>query len=80
LHELVRDFDLVTGDGNSIVYYRRTAVALIDAILRATQLPAETKRLLAERNSTLDFSWASTAKALDRLYSRLAAFSSRLAA
>jgi len=49
-------------------------------ILRAAQLPAETKSLLVERNRALDFSWTSTAKALDRLYSRLAAGSSRLAA
>jgi glycogen synthase len=80
LHELVKDFDPVTDQGNSLVYYRRSAVALIDAILRAAQLSAETKCLLAERNRALDFSWASTAKSLDRLYSRLAAGSSRLAA
>jgi starch synthase len=80
LHELVRDFDPVTGEGNGLVYYRRSAVALIDVILRAAQLPAETKSLLVERNRALDFSWTSTAKALDRLYSRLATGSSRLAA
>jgi len=80
LHELVRDFDPVTGEGNGLVYYRRSAVALIDVILRAAQLPAETKSLLVERNRSLDFSWTSTAKALDRLYSRLATGSSRLAA
>jgi starch synthase len=80
LHELVRDFDPVTGEGNGLVYYRRSAVALIDVILRAAQLPAEMKSLLVERNRALDFSWTSTAKALDRLYSRLAAGSSRLAA
>ena len=80
LHELVRDFDPVTGEGNGLVYYRRSAVALIDVILRAAQIPAETKSLLVERNRALDFSWTSTAKALDRLYSRLATGSSRLAA
>jgi starch synthase len=80
LHELVRDFDPVTGEGNGLVYYRRSAVALIDVILRAAQLPAETKSLLVERNRAWDCSWKSTAKALDRLYSRLATGSSRLAA
>jgi len=80
LHELVRDFDPVTGEGNGLVYYRRSAVALIDAILRAVQLPAGAQSLLAERNRAMDFSWTSTAKALDRLYSRLATGSSRLAA
>jgi len=80
LHELVRDFDPVTGEGNGLVYYRRSAVALIDVILRAAQLPAETKSLLVERNRAWDCSWKSTAKALDRLYSRLASGSSRLAA
>lgn len=80
LHELVRDFDPVTGEGNGLVYYRRSAVALIDVILRAAQLPAETKSLLLERNRAWDCSWKSTAKALDWLYSRLATGSSRLAA
>lgn len=80
LHELVRDFDPVTGEGNGIVYHRRSAVALLDAIVRAAQLPVETKSLLAERNSHLDFSWTSTAKALARLYARLVAGSNRLAA
>ncbi len=80
LHELVRDFDPVTGEGNGLVYYRHSAMALLDAILRATQLPPETKCLLVERNRALDFSWTSTAKALDRLYSRLGTGSSRLAA
>ncbi len=80
LHELVRDFDPVTGEGNGLVYYRRSGVALIDVILRAAQLPAETKSLLVERNRAWDCSWKSTAKALDRLYSRLATGSSRIAA
>jgi len=80
LHELVRDFDPVTGEGNGLVYYRRSVPALIDAILRAVQLPAGAQSLLAERNRALDFSWTSTAKALDRLYSRLATGSCRLAA
>jgi glycogen synthase len=80
LHELVRDFDPMTGEGNGLVYYRRSAVALIDVILRAAQLPAGTQSLLAERNRAMDFSWASTAKALDRLYARLPGRSNRLAA
>jgi glycogen synthase len=80
LHELVRDFDPVTGEGNGLVYYRRSVSALIDAILRAAQLPAGTQSLLAERNRAIDFSWASTAKALDRLYARLSGRSNRLAA
>jgi glycogen synthase len=80
LHELVRDFDPMTGEGNGLVYYRRSALALIDVILRAAQLPAETQSLLVERNRAWDCSWKSTAKALDRLYSRLATGSSRIAA
>jgi len=80
LHELVRDFDPVTGEGNGLVYYRRSVPALIDAILRAAQLPVGTQSLLAERNRAMDFSWASTAKALDRLYARLPGRSNRLAA
>lgn len=80
LHELMRDFDPVTGLGNGLVYYRHTASALLDAILRAVQLRAETRSLLAERNRSLDFSWASTVRALDRLHARLAGGSSRLAA
>jgi glycosyltransferase involved in cell wall biosynthesis len=54
--------------------------ALIDAILRAGELPPATKSLLVERNRALDFSWASTAKDLDRLYSRLPGRAGRLAA
>ena len=80
LHELVRDFDPVTGEGNGVVFYRHSVEALIDAMLRAAQLPAATKSLLEERNRARDFSWASTAKALDRLYSRLPGRSNRLAA
>ena len=52
----------------------------MDAILRALQLPAGTQSLLAERNRAMDFSWASTAKVLDRLYARLPGRSNRLAA
>jgi hypothetical protein len=53
---------------------------LIDALLRAGELSPATKSLLMERNRALDFSWASTAKALDRLYSRLPGRTGRLAA
>lgn len=80
LQELVRDFDPVTGQGNGLVYYRHSVEALIDAILRAGELPPATKSLLVERNRARDFSWASTAKALDRLYSRLPGRAGRLAA
>jgi starch synthase len=80
LHELVRDFDPVTGRGNGLVYYRHSAAALLDSILRAVQLPAETRALLAERNRSIDFSWASTVRALDRLHTRLPGGSARLAA
>ena len=80
LHELVRDFDPVSGQGNGLVCHRRSSEALLDAILRAVQLPAATRSQLEERNRARDFSWASTAKALDRLYSRLPGRSNRLAA
>jgi starch synthase len=80
LHELVRDFDPVTGQGNGLVYYRHTAAALLDTILRAVQLPVETRALLAERNRARDFSWDSTIRALDRLHTRLLGGSVRLAA
>ena len=80
LHELVRDYDPVTGEGNGLVHYRHTPAALLDTILRAVQLPAETRALLAERNRALDFSWASTVRDLDRLYTRLRSGSARIAA
>ena len=80
LHELVRDYDPVTGEGNGLVHYRHTPAALLDTILRAVQLPAETRALLAERNRALDFSWASTVRDLDRLYIRLRSGSARIAA
>ena len=75
-----KDVYVAVGQGNGLVYYRHSVEALIDAILRAGELPPATKTLLVERNRARDFSWASTAKALDRLYSRLPGRAGRLAA
>lgn len=80
LHELARDHDPVSGQGNALVYHRPTCGALLDAILRAVQLPAGAKAMLEERNRARDFSWASSVQALDRIYSRLIGGSGRLAA
>jgi starch synthase len=80
LHELVRDHDPVTGLGNGLVFYRHSTAALLDAILRAIQLPEAVRRDLSECNRGMDFSWNTAARALDRLYARLTGRTDRIAA
>jgi glycogen synthase len=66
--------------GNGLVFYRHSTAALLDAILRAIQLPEAVRLELSGRNRSTDFSWNASARALDRLYSRLTGHTDRLAA
>lgn len=75
LHQLVQDFDPVTGAGNGFVFYKNTVEALIDTIGRAARSPDLPR--MVETARAADFSWTSSANRHLVLYNRLLTASGR---
>jgi starch synthase len=72
LHELLRDHDASTGDGNALIHHTATTAGLVDAFRRAAQLDATTLEVLSRRVAATDFSWKRGVHRLLALYRRLA--------
>jgi starch synthase len=73
LHQLIRDFDPTTGEGNGFLYFDDWPEALWDAVGRAKKAFArpEEWRELADRSMAEDRSWARAAAEYEALYARL---------
>ena len=80
LHDIVRDFDPVTGAGNGLVYYRHAMSALADAVKRALFLPVGEMDILSRRSRDMDFSWKAGVARLEKLERRLLQGAGRVAA
>ena len=74
LHQFVQDYDPITASGNGFVFYTAaSAGALADSIHRVVKARRDAAlwATLSERASSMDFSWASSAKSHEALYLRL---------
>ncbi len=73
VHQIVSDFDPGADSGCGFVYNDHSPLAIWDAVRRANDLyqrPEEWNKL-ATRASSIDFSWAQSAKAFAKLYANL---------
>ncbi len=73
LHEILRDFDPVTGDGWALLFYDYSPEALWDAIVRAKKLYAKPSvwKELVRAGMERNFSWEKSASAYEALYAQL---------
>lgn len=73
LHQIIRDDDPATADGNGFLFFDYTPEALWDGIGRAKKAYAGRAgwQALGQRAMAADFSWARTAAAYDAVYRRL---------
>lgn len=80
LHELLRDHDAMTGEGNALIHHSSMVPGLVDALRRASQLDATTLQVLSRRVASTDFSWRRGVQRMLALYRRLVMRSGRDAA
>lgn len=73
LHEILRDYDPVAGDGWALLFYDYSAEALWDAIVRAKKIFAKPAawKLLVRAGMERNFSWEKSASAYEVLYAQL---------
>ncbi len=74
LHQIIRDYDPATGEGNGLMFYDYSQDALWDAILRARRLFGKPKEWagLVQRAMAADFSWPKAAAEYVKVYERVA--------
>jgi starch synthase len=70
LHQIVRDYDPASGQGNGFLFFDYRPDALWDAIKRARATFAQpaTWQAIADNAMASDFSWAAAAAAYEKLY------------
>ncbi len=73
LHELIRDYDPTTKEGWGILFYEYSQEALLDALMRARDLFADSGnwRELVKSAMRRNFSWENSAAAYESVYNGL---------
>lgn len=70
LHQIVKNYDPTTGDGNGFLFYEYTPEAFWDAINHAKKVFADSQvwKALMQRAMTSDFSWSKAAEKYEAVY------------
>ncbi len=73
LHQILTDYDPMTGTGNAFLFYEYTVEALWDSIGRAKRHFADGQawQRLMRQAMECDFSWASAAREYEKVYAQL---------